>query len=87
MKREDHASTLLQNFKENLSVSFVFSKLTIRYICLKLEDSVGSNQVRGFGVRDFLEGSGGFCSSILVDKPGFRRVQSSVFPDLGSAYC
>ena len=25
----------------------------------------------------------GFGSSVLVDKPGFRRVQSSVFLDLG----
>ena len=31
----------------------------------------------------FLKGSGGFFRLILVEKSGFRRVQSSVFLDLG----
>ena len=28
-------------------------------------------------------GFGWVCSSVLVDEPGFKRVLSSVFPDLG----
>ena len=32
---------------------------------------------------EFLEGSGGFVFGFLVEGPGFERVQSSVFPDLG----
>ena len=40
---------------------------------------LGSNPVK-FGVKVFWRvGS----SSVLVDKPGFGRVRSSVFPDLG----
>ena len=42
--------------------------------------SVGSNLVHGFGI---FGGFGWVRSSVLVDKPGFERVQSSVFPDLG----
>ena len=35
-------------------------------------------------MKKSLEGSGGrVCCLILVDKPGFRGVQSSVFRDLG----
>ena len=41
-------------------------------------NSVGSNIVREFEVQDFWR----VRSSILVDKPGFGRVRSSVFPDL-----
>ena len=43
--------------------------------------SVGSNQVRGFGI--FGEFGCWVLSLVLVDEPGFGRVRTSVCPDLG----